>query len=181
LTYADDLRDKNQPASGFAQRELDRAMEREIASIWQSDEVSRAKPTPQNEAARGTLVVETVLWEALPSFLRKLNAMTESTLGKSLPLDATPIKFSSWMGGDRDGNPNVTPDVTREVILKQRVQAAGLFGRDLSRLHSELSIMNCSDELRAVVGDAKEPYRAHLSKVRTRNGTKLSGDFFLKR
>jgi phosphoenolpyruvate carboxylase len=165
LTQADGLRDKNQPPTGFAQRELDRAMEREIASIWQSDEVSRAKPTPQNEAERGTLVVETVLWEALPNFLRKLNAMTESVLGKSLPLDATPIKFSSWMGGDRDGNPNVTPEVTREVLLKQRAQAAGLFHRDLSQLHSELSIMNCSDELRAVVGDEKEPYRALLIKM----------------
>ncbi|KAG7369641.1 phosphoenolpyruvate carboxylase [Nitzschia inconspicua] len=165
LTQADDLRDKNQPPTGFAQRELDRAMEREIASIWQSDEVSRAKPTPQNEAARGTLVVETVLWEALPNFLRKLNAMTQSVLGKSLPLDATPIKFSSWMGGDRDGNPNVTPEVTREVLLKQRAQAAGLFLRDLSRLHSELSIMNCSEELRAVVGDEKEPYRAFLAQM----------------
>ena len=166
MTQADELREKNQPPTGFAQRELDRAMAREIASIWQSDEVSRAKPTPQNEADRGTLVIETVLWEALPNFLRKLNSMTESTLGKSLPLDAVPIKFSSWMGGDRDGNPNVTPEVTREVLLKQRAQAAGLFYNDLSRLHSELSIMECSDEIRAVVGDAKEPYRALLSKVR---------------
>lgn len=69
------------------------------------------------------------------------------------------------MGGDRDGNPNVTPDVTREVLLKQRAQAAGLFGRDLSRLHSELSIMQCSDELQAVVGNEKEPYRALLVKM----------------
>ena len=70
LTQADDLRERNQLATSFAQRELDRAMEREISSIWQSDEVSRAKPTPQTEAERGTLVVETVLWEALPGFLR---------------------------------------------------------------------------------------------------------------
>jgi phosphoenolpyruvate carboxylase len=168
LTQADELRDRNQLVTSFAQRELDKAMEREIASIWQSDEVSRAKPTPQNEAARGTLVVETVLWEALPNYLRKLNAMTESVLGKPLPLDAVPIKFSSWMGGDRDGNPNVTPDVSREVLLKQRAQAAGLFARDLVRLHSELSIMKCSDELRAVVGDVMEPYRAQLDNMLTK-------------
>lgn len=170
LTKADLLREQTsggEAPTGYAQRELDRAMEREIASIWQSDEVSREKPKPQNEAERGTLVIETVLWEALPTFLRKLNSVTESILGKSLPLDATPVIFSSWMGGDRDGNPNVTPDVTREVILKQRVQAAGLFARDLGRLRSELSIMECSDELRAVVGDAHEPYRALLTKVRT--------------
>lgn len=167
LTSADDLRDNKQPPSDYQQKELDRALEREIASIWQSDEISREKPTPQNEAARGTLVVETVLWEALPSFLRKLNAMTISVLGKPLPLDVSPIIFSSWMGGDRDGNPNVTPDVTREVLLKQRAQAAGLLFRDLSRLRSELSIMECSAELRSRVGDAaKEPYRAFLAEVR---------------
>mmetsp|Transcript_31705 Transcript_31705/g.76969 ORF Transcript_31705/g.76969 Transcript_31705/m.76969 type:complete len:1002 (+) Transcript_31705:197-3202(+) len=165
LTQADQLRSQGGSPSGYAQRELDRAMEREIASIWQSDELSRAKPTVQNEAERGTLVVETVLWEALPDFLRKLNTMTESTLGKSLPLDATPVIFSSWMGGDRDGNPNVTPDVTREVILKQRAQAAGLLSRDLTRLKNELSIMECSEELRAVVGDAHEPYRALLDNM----------------
>ena len=93
--------------------------------------------------------------------------MTHSTLGKSVPLDATPVIFSSWMGGDRDGDPNVTPEVTREVILKQRAQAAGLLSRDLARLKNELSIMECSNEFRTVVGeDAHEPYRALLDKVR---------------
>ena len=137
-------------------------MYREISSIWQSDEVSRSKPTPQMEAERGTLVVENVLWEALPSYLRKLSATMESTIGKKLPLDAAPIIFSSWMGGDRDGNPNVTPSVTREVILKQRAQAAGLYARDLKKLERELSIQECSEELRARVGDAPEPYRAMI-------------------
>jgi phosphoenolpyruvate carboxylase len=164
LTKADSLREKKRTTS-YAQTELDRALQREIASLWQSDEVSRSKPTPQNEAERGTLVVETVLWEALPGYLRKLSATMESTIGKSLPLTAAPLVFSSWMGGDRDGNPNVTPETTRIVCLKQRAQAAGLLARDLTRLERELSIVECSHELRAVVGedgDAREPYRAFL-------------------
>ena len=53
------------------------------------------------EAERSTLVIETVLWNSVPSFLRKLNVTMKSELGPeySLPLDAAPIKFASWMGG----------------------------------------------------------------------------------
>mmetsp|Transcript_2657 Transcript_2657/g.6282 ORF Transcript_2657/g.6282 Transcript_2657/m.6282 type:complete len:990 (+) Transcript_2657:120-3089(+) len=163
LTKADYLRERNIPSTGYDQTQLDRALQREIASTWQSDEVAREKPTPRNEAERGTLVVETVLWGALPAFLKRLNSVMEKNLGKSLPLDACPVIFSSWMGGDRDGNPNVTPDVTREVNLKNRAQAAGLLKRDLERLKSELSIMECNEELRAVAGETKEPYRVILA------------------
>lgn len=176
LTQADTLRDRG--SNSYGETQLDYALEREIASLWHSDEVSRAKPTPQDEAERGTLVIETVLWEALPSYLRKLSAAMENTIGKSLPLDAAPVIFSSWMGGDRDGNPNVTPQTTREVCLKKRAQAAGLFARDLERLYRELSIVECSDELRAVVGDTREPYREMLKPVR--NVRQRHTDFHLK-
>ena len=64
--------------------------------------------------------------------------------------------------GDRDGNPNVTPDVTREVCLANRAKAARLFAADLKSVQSKLSITNCTDELRARVGDVREPYRAFL-------------------
>lgn len=162
LTLADGYRSSGN-VTPYQQAELNDALSREISSIWQSDEVARSKPTPQIEADRGTLVVETVLWETLPQFLRKLNSTMVESLGKKLPLDVAPIKFASWMGGDRDGNPNVTPDVTREVSLSNRGKAATLMHRDLTILMSELSITHCSQELRDIVGeDAREPYRRFL-------------------
>jgi phosphoenolpyruvate carboxylase len=167
LTIADEYRASGR-GTPYEQQELNHAMEREIASIWQSDEVAREKPTPQDEAERGTLVVETVLWTAVPSFLRKLDATMKAHLGKRLPLDAIPIKFASWMGGDRDGNSFVTPNVTREVCLMKRMKAAKLFQADLTRLRADLSIVHCSREMTDIIGDGvREPYRKFLDMVRT--------------
>jgi phosphoenolpyruvate carboxylase len=166
LSEADAHRTSATPIRPYQQQQLDDALMREIASLWQSDEVSRKKPSPQEEAYRGTLVVETVLWESVPQFLRKLDATMKCHLNKGLPLEVAPLKFASWMGGDRDGNPNVTPTVTREVCLNKRYKAAQLFERDLIRLAKELSITHCSAELRAVVGDSsREPYRQFLQPV----------------
>uniref|UniRef100_A0A7S4R6G9 phosphoenolpyruvate carboxylase n=1 Tax=Ditylum brightwellii TaxID=49249 RepID=A0A7S4R6G9_9STRA len=168
LTKADEKRASG-PMSPYNKALLDNALHREITSIWQSDEVSRIKPTVQSEAEKGTLVIESVLWEAVPSFLRKLDATMKSTLGgkdMGLPLDSAPIKFATWMGGDRDGNPNVTANVTREVCLTNRAKAARLFGADVTSLSAVLSITNCSDELRArVSSDAREPYREFLKPI----------------
>ena len=165
LTDADARRNKDKKATSYQKRELNDALQREISSIWLSDEVNRRKPRPQDEAEKGTLIVETVLWETVPQFMRKLDATAQEFLGKGLPLDAAPIKISSWMGGDRDGNPNVRADITREVILRNRHKAARLFAEDLKKLESELSLTTCSDEMRAVVGDAREPYRSFLRPV----------------
>jgi hypothetical protein len=55
--------------------------------------------------------VEQSLWAALPAFLRKLSAALKKHTGRELPIDARPLTFGSWMGGDRDGNPNVTASV----------------------------------------------------------------------
>jgi phosphoenolpyruvate carboxylase len=65
-------------------------------------------------------VVEQSLWAAVPSFLRRLSAALKKHTGRELPLNATPIKFGSWMGGDRDGNPNVTAKTTHHVVALSR-------------------------------------------------------------
>lgn len=64
-----------------------------------------------------------------------------------------------------DGNPNVTPNVTREVCLRNRVRAAELLQRSLREISGRLSTTFCSDELRNKVGDARAPYRAYLAKI----------------
>src|SRR3712207_9471022 len=112
----------------------------------------------------GLLVFEQSLWHALPRYLRELDRALHAHTGRRLPLAVSPIRFGSWMGGDRDGNPNVTPEVTRQAILLGRWMAADLYFREVDLLRAELSMASCSDEMRAQVGDSHEPYRHVLDR-----------------
>lgn len=137
-----------------------------VNEAWHTDEIRHERPTAVDEAKWGFAVIENSLWTALPKFLRSLDRALYEASGKGLPLDATPIRIASWMGGDRDGNPNVTHEVTRKVFLLGRWMAADLYLRDIQALRAELSMWQASDELRAVVGDSREPYRQVLEELR---------------
>ncbi|POF92319.1 phosphoenolpyruvate carboxylase [Pseudomonas putida] len=143
-------------------------LRRLIAEAWHTEEIRRTRPTPVDEAKWGFAVIEHSLWHAIPSHLRKVDKALLDATGLRLPLEAAPIRFASWMGGDRDGNPNVTAAVTREVLLLARWMAADLFLRDIDALAAELSMQQASDALRAQVGDSAEPYRAVLKRLRDR-------------
>jgi phosphoenolpyruvate carboxylase len=146
--------------------EIEAQLGREISSIWLTDEILRTRPTPVEEANGGLLVFEATLWEAVPRRLRTLSRLLAGAGG--LPLTAAPVVFGSWMGGDRDGNPNVTPEVTQRVAALHRWLAADLYWRDLDQLRAGLAAEPCSQELRARVGPGREPYRMLLKEVRER-------------
>lgn len=133
-----------------------------ISQAWHTEEIRSVRPTPVDEARWGFSVIENSLWDAVPDFLRDLDDYLTVTYDTRLPLAAKPVQFSSWMGGDRDGNPFVTSTVTQEVLLRARRRAAKLFLEDLNQLYIELSMNDCSDAFRAKVGSAREPYRAML-------------------
>ncbi|MDY6482965.1 phosphoenolpyruvate carboxylase [Acinetobacter faecalis] len=140
-----------------------------ICSAWQTDEIRQNKPTPIDEAKWGFTTIEQTLWNAVPKFVRELNGMVQDQCGKSLPLTVAPVRFASWMGGDRDGNPNVTHNVTQEVLWLSRWQASELYLRDIEDLRWELSIQQCSDELKQALGkNHAEPYREYLRDTRER-------------
>lgn len=111
--------------------------------------------TPVDEAKWGFAVVENSLWPAIPEFMRNLDERLQQHLGVRLPLDAAPVKFTSWMGGDRDGNPFVTAKVTAEVLELGRWMAVSLFYKDIKELTSELSMSDCTDAVRERVGDRR--------------------------
>lgn len=140
-----------------------------ISSAWQTDEIRQHRPTPVDEAKWGFTTIEQTLWNAVPKFIRELNGMVEEQCGQTLPLDVAPVRFASWMGGDRDGNPNVTHNVTQEVLWLSRWKAADLYLRDIENLRWELSIQQCSDEIKQALGHQHpEPYREYLRDIRER-------------
>ncbi|WP_173911980.1 phosphoenolpyruvate carboxylase [Acinetobacter sp. Marseille-Q1618] len=140
-----------------------------ICSAWQTDEIRQHRPTPVDEAKWGFTTIEQTLWNAVPKFIRELDDLVQENCDKALPLDISPIRFASWMGGDRDGNPNVTHNITQEVLWLSRWKATDLYVRDIEDLRWELSIAACSDELKhALGGEHPEPYREYLRATRTR-------------
>ena len=148
--------------------ELIEGLRREIHAIWETEEVRHVRPTPIDEAKRGFVVVEQALWRSVPRFVRNVDRALLALTGRGLPADAAPVRFGSWMGGDRDGNPNVTPEVTEEVCLLARWVAADRLEREVHALRDELSMVEAGRELRARAGEAREPYRAFLRGVRDR-------------
>ena len=140
--------------------ELLNALRIEIAASWETSEVRQRRPSPVDEARSGMAVFEQALWDAVPQFLRSLNAALVKHTGRGLPPDQSPLTFGSWIGGDRDGNPAVTAPVTETVCLLARWQAASLYLREIDALRLELSMQGGSAELLARVGEADEPYRA---------------------
>ena len=136
-----------------------------ITELWETDEIRRQKPTPLDEAKSGLVVFDQTLWDAVPQVLYTLSRILQKHTGKHLPLDATPLRICSWMGGDRDGNPNVTPLITEQVICASRWKAAELYFDEIKSLRDELSMNHCNEALRSVVGDRHEPYRVLLKKL----------------
>ncbi|TDO12659.1 MULTISPECIES: phosphoenolpyruvate carboxylase [Halomonas] len=143
-------------------------LEELISQAWHTDEIRHERPTPVDEAKWGFAVIENSLWQAVPDFHRDLDNLLLETAGERLPLDAAPLRFASWMGGDRDGNPNVTAKVTREVLLLGRWMAADLYLRDMGQLKAELSMWKANSALKAEVGDVAEPYRELLKRLASR-------------
>ncbi|VAH64102.1 unnamed protein product [Triticum turgidum subsp. durum] len=169
-------------------QELDEALQREIQAAFRTDEIRRTPPTPQDEMRAGMSYFHETIWKGVPKFLRRVDtALKNIGIKERVPYNAPLIQFSSWMGGDRDGNPRVTPEVTRDVCLLARMMAANLYYAQIEDLMFELSMWRCSDELRVKADQLhraskkdttkhyiefwkqvppSEPYRVILSDVR---------------
>ncbi|KAI3858184.1 hypothetical protein MKW92_028029 [Papaver armeniacum] len=168
-------------------QELDEALQREIQAAYRTDEIRRTPPTPQDEMRAGMSYFYETIWKGVPKFLRRLDtAFKNLGINDRVPYNAPLIQFSSWMGGDRDGNPRVTPEVTRDVCLLARMMASNLYYSQIEDLMFELSMWRCSDELRERADELhrssnkeskhyiefwrkvppSEPYRVILSDVR---------------
>lgn len=157
---------------------------RVVTSLWQSEETRKYDITPMDEVTNGLYYFKNVLPEALPAFYEEFEAALRDTypsLADELP---SFVRFGSWIGGDRDGNPFVTADVTWAALLKQSAAAVDLYLREVEALYGEHSEsatqVPVSPELRqrverdmeradaplpSYIRNRSELYRLHLSHI----------------
>ena len=150
---------------------LDRKLFDELTIIWNTDDLKRSKPSPFDEARWGLAIIEDSLWDTIPKVYRRLNSIFVQNINRGLPKNFNPIEFGSWMGGDRDGNPNVTAKVTKQVILLSRWEAAKLYEKNLTKIIRSYSMKKCSKKILRKVGNTHEPYRVFLRPLRDKMRT----------
>ncbi|BDP41404.1 phosphoenolpyruvate carboxylase [Deinococcus aetherius] len=129
-----------------------------VEAMWSTPELRRLRPTVLDEVKGGLTYVASIA-QALPNLQRDLARGFRQVYGRDT--DARlPLSFSSWMGGDRDGNPFVTPEATREALSLHRERARELLLASIRQAYSDLS----QDETGSQ-GQGQEPYRQELQKL----------------
>jgi phosphoenolpyruvate carboxylase len=150
-----------------------RAVVEEIVGLWQSDEVRIVRPTVIDEVKNGLYYFDVSLYDLIPRLYREIErALRKHYPGHEWHVPAL-LRFGSWMGGDRDGNPFVTPDVTVETVRLLRV--SGLRHQisaieELShRLGQSIRQVGISDELQRSLDDDAERFPAVAELLAHRN------------
>ena len=167
-----------------AGRVRDARLSETIDLLWQTDELRVERPLVIDEAVNALYYLDDLFRLTVPEVLDEF-AVEVARLGVTIPPTAKPLSFGTWIGGDRDGNPNVTPDVTRETIVVQVGHAIRVISEAMSQLRQSLSvstrIIEVSDELKESVErdlanipefearyrrlNAREPYRLKTTAI----------------
>jgi phosphoenolpyruvate carboxylase len=170
-----------------ARRRQDRHLSEVIDQMWQTDELRQVRPTPVDEARNAIYYLTGILTDAMPEMLSDLSELLAEH-GVTLPTQKAPIRFGSWIGGDRDGNPNVTAAVTREILQIQNQHAVrisiGLIDGLISILSNSTALAGADQELldsidvdlknlpgldrRVLELNAQEPYRLKLTCIKAK-------------
>ncbi|WP_079551888.1 phosphoenolpyruvate carboxylase [Arthrobacter sp. 49Tsu3.1M3] len=170
-----------------ARRRQDRHLSEVIDQMWQTDELRQVRPTPVDEARNAIYYLTGILSDAMPEMLSDLSELLAEH-GVTLPPQKAPIRFGSWIGGDRDGNPNVTAAVTREILQIQNQHAVrisiGLIDGLISILSNSTALAGADQELldsidvdlgnlpgldrRVLELNAQEPYRLKLTCIKAK-------------
>ena len=139
--------------SRFERAEILDEIRSNIAAAWRTDEIRRTPPKPQDEMRAGLTYFQQTIWDCVPTFMRRVDtALLANGCGR-LPLDRSIVTFGSWMGGDRDGNPFVTSQCTRDVVLLARVQGTNFLFSTIQKLLFELSMWRCNDTVKRLAND----------------------------
>jgi phosphoenolpyruvate carboxylase len=189
LNHVSDLLERRlDPRSTEAdKRRIDRRIAEVIDLMWQTDEIRKDRPDPIDETTSVIYFFDELFAGAVPEVLDDYAAQMKR-LGIDVPADSSPIHFGSWVGGDRDGNPFVTAEVTRAALAAQHEHGLRNIIAAIESLASDLStssrITRVNDELLESIGsdredlpevyerfgrlNAEEPYRLKIAYIHQR-------------
>jgi phosphoenolpyruvate carboxylase len=138
----------------------------EITSLWQTDEVRSRRPTVYDEIKMGLDYYDVSIFETLPSLYREISEALHSSYGLEIDTLALPqvLQFGSWIGGDRDGNPFVTPQVTRDSIQLARGHLLLYYQRQLQEI---IDLLTTSAQQRPVSDGLLARLQAYVAQVHT--------------
>jgi phosphoenolpyruvate carboxylase len=138
----------------------------EITGLWQTDEVRSRRPTVYDEVKMGLDYYDVSIFETLPGLYREISAALKAAYGLEIEMHELPIvlRFGSWIGGDRDGNPFVTPEVTRTAIQLARGHLLLYYQRQLDVI---IDLLTSSAQQRPVSEALLERLRAYIAQVHT--------------
>ncbi|MBI4003517.1 MAG: phosphoenolpyruvate carboxylase [Candidatus Omnitrophica bacterium] len=110
----------------------------DIMELWQTDEVRPDRPTIEDEVEQGLYYLSSVLYDALADVIMAFRTEVERVYGRTMPLRCL-VRFGSWIGGDKDGNPNVTHESLRWALLRYRKAILANYLMSLERLEERLT------------------------------------------
>jgi phosphoenolpyruvate carboxylase len=152
------------PAQDMAR--LEELVLAEITGLWQTDEVRSRRPTVYDEVKMGLDYYDVSIFETLPELYREISAALRSAYDLEIePLELPQVlRFGSWIGGDRDGNPFVTPEVTRAALQLARGHLLLYYQHQLDAI---IDLLTTSAQQREVSAALLERLRAYVAQVHT--------------
>jgi len=176
------------PLAPEDEADVRRELAEEVTALWLTDETRDRAPTVVDEVRNSIFWFDASIVAVVPRIVRELRSAVAATYPELLPELNLPLTFGSWVGGDRDGNPNVTTEVTAAALDEHQRMAVRLLRRSIESMHAHLSVALArgvlpelearSDALAALLGGsdgmewryADQPHRRFLALVHRRLG-----------
>ena len=143
---------------------LEAALTAEITALWQTDEVRSSRPKVSDEIKMGLDYYDVSLFETLPGLYQEIAAALKSEYDLDIDLAELPLVlgFGSWIGGDRDGNPFVTTDVTRDAIREARERLLKYYDK---RLQILINLLTTSAQQLPVSQELNKQLHSYLKQL----------------
>lgn len=151
-------------ATAAEQAGIDRRVAEIIDQIWQTDELRAERPEPIDEARSAVFYLDQLANHVLPALAEEA-AINLERIGWDGATGHTPFRFGTWVGGDRDGNPSVTPAVTMQVLEVQHDHGLRNLVTQVEELAEELSTSSRLRHVTAELSDALDEDRRSLPEV----------------